>query len=62
MKPIQRFLRNNRGVTVIGYAQIATAMSILAVFGVAAVSGTLLDLLTDLAQISSVALQAVGEV
>jgi Flp pilus assembly pilin Flp len=62
MKYTMRLLRDCRGVSVIGYAQIATAVSILAVFGVAAVGGTLYDLLTDLAQISSAALQAIGEV
>ncbi len=62
MKPTMRFLRDSRGVTVIGYAQIATVMSILAIFGLAAVNGTLYDLLTDLAQISSATLQAVKEI
>lgn len=62
MKSAMRLLRDSRGMSVIGYAQIATAMSILAIFGVAAVSGTLYDLLTDLSQISSAALQAIGEV
>lgn len=62
MKPAMRFLRNSRGVTVIGYAQIATAMSILTIFGLAAAGGSLFDLLSDLAQISSAALQAIGEV
>lgn len=62
MKPTMRFLRDSRGVTVIGYAQIATVMSILVIFGVAAVNGTLYDLLTDLAQIYSATLQAVKEI
>ncbi len=62
MKSAMRLLRDCRGVSVIGYAQIVTAVSILGVFGVAAASGTLYDLLSDLAQISSAALQAIGEV
>ncbi|MCZ6861189.1 MAG: Flp family type IVb pilin [Alphaproteobacteria bacterium] len=62
MKPTMRFLRDSRGVTVIGYAQIATVISILAIFGIAAVSGNLYDLLTDLTQISSAALQVFKEI
>ena len=62
MKPTMRFLRDSRGVTVIGYAQIATVMSILVIFALAAVNGTLYDLLTDLAQISGATLQAVTEI
>ena len=62
MKHTMRLLRDSRGVTVIGYAQIATAVSILGIFGVAAAGGSLYDLLSDLAQISNAALQAIGEV
>jgi len=62
MNPTMNFLKNNRGVTVIGYAQIATAMSIVAIFGLAAVSGSLYDLLTDLSQFSNAAVQAIGEI
>jgi Flp pilus assembly pilin Flp len=62
MKPNLHFLRDKGDVSAIGYAQIATAASIFVIFGVAAVNGTLFDLLSDLAQISSAALQAVREV
>ncbi|MHA1537046.1 MAG: hypothetical protein ACTSUD_05790 [Alphaproteobacteria bacterium] len=62
MKQTMGFLRNFRGLTVIVYAQIATALSILAIFGVAAIGGGLYDLLTDLALLSSAALQAFGEI
>ena len=62
METMVRLLRDRRGVGVIGYAQITTAASILAVFGVAAVSGNLYDLLTDLALLSEAAFQAFGEV
>jgi len=49
-------------VSAIGYAQIATAVSILGIFGLAAAGGTLFDLLSDLAQISSATLQAIKEI
>lgn len=62
MKSAMRLFRDNRGITVIGYAQIATALSIVAIFGVAAIGGNLYDLLTDLGQFSNAALQAIGEV
>ena len=62
MRLTKRLLRDCRGVSAIGYAQIATAVSILGIFGLAAAGGTLFDLLSDLTQISSATLQAIKEI